>query len=321
MGAILDVLDTAVGVEPESQVQPDQVTGQIVESAGSSITLEQEHQPQSEPEPEPQPEPNSIATPAAAIMVPDTETGSVVLPEQEIQLQPDQALGQIVEQAESVITPKPQIQSDQQPTDVQDEDAATETKLTAEICDLWSQQRVLNGTRKTTARELRLVRGRLGEKLYKMKSLLSRPGRGGEWRGWLREQGIARSSADRWVSRYAESLTNEAGNVLNEAINDGADAVEKLVHSLLPRLKRTLPDTQSVFKFIAAIGATFGLQPEITEDCIMVSQPKPDQSEPATSAADVPDVGSAEVQSPEPENTSCGIPVQPETLIHTAAGE
>ena len=45
----------------------------------------------------------------------------------------------------------------------------------------------------------------LGELLYRRKQMLCRPGRNGEWSRWLRQERIARSSADRLVAQYAES--------------------------------------------------------------------------------------------------------------------
>jgi hypothetical protein len=91
-----------------------------------------------------------------------------------------------------------------------------------------------------------------------MKQLLCRVGRGGQWRGYLRVQHIPRTTADRLCERYAEGLTVGIENAPTGAINGAEDTVEQLVQSLLPRLKRTLPDIPSVFKFIAAIGQAFG---------------------------------------------------------------
>lgn len=201
-------------------------------------------------------------------------------------------MDQIVHALEGVVLtePDPEVQ----PNPAQPDDVAIETQLTQEISVLWSDHVRLSANHKTTAKELRQLRAALAERLYAVKNLLARPGRGGEWRGWLRERAIPRSTADRLVSRHAETLGNENGNVLSGAIREGEDAVEQLVQSLLPRLKRTLPDTQSVFKFIAAVGEEFGLKSETTEDCIMLSQPKPEQSEPSPSAT-----GAAEAVSPD----------------------
>src|ERR1039458_2637432 len=93
-----------------------------------------------------------------------------------------------------------------QPDLAQPVDTIIETQLTEEISALWSDHLRLSADRKATAKDLRQVRAILAERLHAMKSLLSRPGRGGEWRGWLRQQAIPRSTADRLVSRHAETL-------------------------------------------------------------------------------------------------------------------
>ena len=176
----------------------------------------------------------------------------------------------------------------------EDSDSATETQLAAEISELWIQHTQLSGTRRMTAKELRLLRAKLAERLYAMKQLLCRVGRGGQWRGYLRQHLTPRTTADRLCERYSETLATESENAPTGAINGAEDTVEQLVQTLLPRLKRTLPDIPSVFKFIAAVGEAFGLKTETTDDCIMVSQPKPEKSETSPSAT-----GAAEAVSPD----------------------
>jgi len=203
----------------------------------------------------------------------------------------------------------------------EDSDGATETQLTAEISDLWNQHTQLSGTRRMTVKELRLLRGKLAEKLFAMKQLLCRVGRGGQWRGYLRAQHIPRTTADRLCERYAETLPIEAENVPTGAITENQDTVEQLVQTLLPRLKRTLPDTQAVFKFIAAVGGAFGLSAETTEDCIMLSQPKPEQSETSPSATGAPEAVSPDATVLGPENSSDEIAVQAEMAETNDRGE
>ena len=194
-------------------------------------------------------------------------------------------------------------EAEPEPAIIEDADAGEESRLTEEIIGLWSQHLELSGTRKATAKELRLIRNRLAERLYQVKTLLARPGRNGQWRSWLKQRGIVRSTADRLCQRYAESLGIE-GEIASPAATSGAeDTVEQLVQTLLPRLKRTLPDIPSVFCFLASVGEAFGLKTETTEDCIMLSQPK-EQSEPAASATGASEALSAEMQSPGPENSS-----------------
>src|SRR5579872_2080932 len=99
------------------------------------------------------------------------------------------------------------VTTEAQPAPTQPDDSTIETQLANQISSLWKETTRLSADRRASARELRQIRSALAERLYEMKSLLSRPGRNGEWRGWLREQAIPRSTADRLVSRHAETLT------------------------------------------------------------------------------------------------------------------
>ena len=222
-------------------------------------------------------------------------------------------MDEILDALQNVVMTEPEPETDAQPDPTQLDDGAMETQLTAEISELWSQHTQLSGTRRMTAKELRLLRAKLAERLYAMKQLLCQVGRGGQWRGYLRAQHIPRTTADRLCERYAETLATAAENAPMGAINKPEDTVEQLVQSLLPRLKRTLPNTPSLFRFLAAVGEAFGLRSETTEDCIMLSQPKPEQSEHPSSATGAPEAVSAEVQSPGPENSSDGIAAQADT--------
>jgi hypothetical protein len=203
-------------------------------------------------------------------------------PEPEVQSIPDQ--------------PEPERQPEPEPVIIQDEDAAKESRLSEEIIGLWSQHIDLSGNRRATGKELRILRSKLAERLFVVKQLLCRAGRGGQWRGWLKQRGIPRSSADRFCERHAEIL-----GIKNHDAPSGAteqeETFERLLQSCLPRLKRTLPDTQSVFRFIAAVGEAFGLKSETTDDCVMLSQPK-EQNEPAPSSTGAAEAVPADVTFP-----------------------
>ncbi len=228
-------------------------------------------------------------------------------------------MGAMLETIENTIIQEPEAEA--QPGTAQPDGTAMEAQLTEEISTLWSSHVRLNADRKATSKELRQIRASLAERLHAMKSLLSRPGRGGQWRGWLRQQGIPRSTADRLCAHHAETLGIRNEIAPSGAINLGENAVEQLVQSLLPRLKRNLPDTQSVFRFLAAVGQAFGLKSETTEDCIMVSQPTTAKSKPSPSATGAPQMVSAEVTLPGMENSSDGIVVQADTAETNGGSE
>ena len=73
---------------------------------------------------------------------------------------------------------------------------------------------------------------------------------------------------------------NAEDNVLSEAINEKEDTIEELVQSLLPRLRRTLADTQAVFLFIAAVGEALDLHSYTCDDCVCVFLPGSEWDDP-----------------------------------------
>ncbi len=219
--------------------------------------------------------------------------------------------GIVVTETEPEVQPEvDRPEAEPEPAIIEDADAGEEFRLTEEIIGLWSQHLELSGTRKATAKELRLIRNRLAERLYQVKTLLARPGRNGQWRSWLKQRGIVRSTADRLCQRYSESLGTTGEIAAPAAINGAEDTVEQLVQTLLPRLRPKLPNTQSVFKFIAAVGEAFGLKSETTDDCIMVSQPKPEKSETSPSATGAAEAVSPDAIVPETGNSSDEIAVE-----------
>jgi hypothetical protein len=203
----------------------------------------------------------------------------------------------IAEPVESIAIPQPEPQPEPQSAITCDDDPATESRLTEEISALWSQHIDLNVTRKSTGKELRILRAKLAERLYAMKQLLCRAGRAGQWRGWLKQAGIARSSADRFCERHAETLDIGNADAPSRA-TEQEYTVEQLVQSLLPRLRSKLADTQAVFKFIIAVAAAFGLNTTSGEDSLFVFVPKPEGSEDSSSPVGAPEVASTDVPSP-----------------------
>jgi hypothetical protein len=185
----------------------------------------------------------------------------------------------------------------EQQVTVQPDDGATETRLTEEISSLWSEHTRLSADRKLTSKELRQVRARLAERLHEMKSLLARPGRGGEWRGWLRQHGIPRSSADRLVTRYSETLgSGNEGNVPSEAIPEPATpTAEKLAATVWSSsLRKVLVTGESVFQFLASIAQVSGIPHEQRAEGLMIFSPVPvpEAADEATASAPAADQAS-----------------------------
>jgi hypothetical protein len=195
-----------------------------------------------------------------------------------------------------------ELKAEVQPEPTQPDGATMETQLAQEISTLWSDHVRLSGNRRAASTELRQIRAKLAERLYDIKQLLCRVGRSGQWRSWLKERGIPRSSADRLCERHAETLGIKNENAPAGAIKPKGDSIEELVQSLLPRLRRALPDTQAVFLFIAAVGEAFGLRSYTCDDCTCVYLPGSEWDDPADEES-TEDIDSEEAPSPDPVST------------------
>jgi hypothetical protein len=173
----------------------------------------------------------------------------------------------MVDAIQDVVTAEPEAQH----CTTQPDDGTIESQLTEEISALWGAHVGLSANHKTTAKELRQIRASLAERLHAMKSLLSCPGRLGQWRGWLRQQGIPRSTADRLVSRHAETLVGENGNVPTGAISEPGEAnAEKLAKNVWLRIGKLLTTDESVIQFIGCIVTASGVAHEQREEGLVI---------------------------------------------------
>ncbi len=226
-------------------------------------------------------------------------------------------MGTMLETIENTIIPE----AEAQPGTTQPDDGANETQPTQEISDLWSDHVRLSANHKTTAKELRQIRASLAERLAAMKSLLSRPGRGGQWRGWLRQRGIPRSTADRLVARHAETLCSHDENVLSGAISEPAKpTAEKLAETVWPSLRKVLTTGESVVEFIGCFAKVSGVAHEWREEGLMIFHAVPQAADglPGSAIASPP-TGPAS----QPSDEAPAITKEPgeETVMATPANE
>jgi hypothetical protein len=134
-------------------------------------------------------------------------------------------------------------------------ESETEAKLTSDIKSLWTAHQTSTATAKRTKEELEDLRLDLGWKLSEMKSLLVRTGRSGGWSAYLRSHGLPRGSAERYVKRY-EALSNPESNRLSDTISEPSEEdVRRLVHRLLPRLRRILTTPNGVAWFLEEVAS------------------------------------------------------------------
>jgi len=212
-----------------------------------------------------------------------------------------------------------ELETEVQPDPAQPDDTAIETQLTEEISSLWSDHVRLSADRKATSKELRQIRASLAERLAAMKSLLSRPGRLGQWRGWLRQQGIPRSTADRLASRHAETLVGDNGNVPTGAISEPGEAnAEKLAETVWQRFRKVLATDECVIRFIGCIAEISGVGHEQRAEGLVILKPAP------KAAAELPESASATDPDPQPSDggdVSTEEPAAEAAATPTAAGQ
>jgi hypothetical protein len=186
----------------------------------------------------------------------------------------------MLETIENAIIPEPEPEAGAQPGTAQPDDSTIENQLTEEIRTLWSDHVRLSADRKATSKELRQIRASLAERLAAMKTLLSRPGRGGQWRSWLRARGIPRSTADRLAARHAETLCSHDGNVPTGATSGPAKPVaEKLAKSVWQRFRKVLATDESVIQFIGCIAELAGVGHEQRAEGLLIFKPAPKAAE------------------------------------------
>jgi hypothetical protein len=162
---------------------------------------------------------------------------------------------------------------------VVDNDIGIENHITEEVTALWGEHVRVVGAKKATTAELRLLRAKLAEKLYEAKGLLCLPGRSGRWLGWLKEAGVPRSTADRLVTRHAETL-GITENIPSEAINPQVE-VEKLIKATVPRLRRVLTSPQMAYQYVLGVIKELDLPCETKDGGILLAQPSSEQKQTA----------------------------------------
>jgi hypothetical protein len=140
-------------------------------------------------------------------------------------------------------------------TDFTPETTDPQTEIGEAITNLWSAHLNAKNTARATNEELRTIRAKLGEQLSKMKQILAKPGRDGQWSGFLREHNIPRSTGDRLVSRHLRSLDPNANCTIEPIFEPPNDDVQKLFAAVWPKLKRTLRSRQSADLFVRLITA------------------------------------------------------------------
>ena len=129
-------------------------------------------------------------------------------------------------------------------------DAEIEARIDVEIATLWTSHQAGKATTKRTKLEMEAIRHDLGDRLWEMKSLLVCAGRLGGWSAYLRSHQLPRATADRYINQLQASMVT-AANCLTEAVCEPTiEDVHRLVHKLMPRLRRTLMTQELLSEFL-----------------------------------------------------------------------
>ena len=133
-------------------------------------------------------------------------------------------------------------------------DTGAEAKLTAEITNLWAEQKDGRASARRTRAELKSLRLALAEKLHIMKAILVRTGRGSGWASYLRAQHLPLSSADRYVAAHEATLAAPEEKLLTKQLPEvTVDEVRKLAKKMLPKLCRVLTTPELAFEFLGEL--------------------------------------------------------------------
>jgi hypothetical protein len=132
-----------------------------------------------------------------------------------------------------------------------------ELKLVSEVESLWLVHSNAKTSLHQSRDELKRIRTDLSQRLYQLKSVLSRPGRGGAWSSFLAAQKIPRSTGDRLVRAHEKALSRDGNNCASEQIQEPIEVVvHRYVRALWPKLSKILTSPESVQVFIAELNRT-----------------------------------------------------------------
>ena len=149
-----------------------------------------------------------------------------------------------------------------------------ESVLTTGITHLWQVHCDYQTSIKHETEQFRVLRNELGKLLHKMKELLARPGRSGQWSSFLKEHKIPRATADRLVQKYERSL-NPNTNRFTESISEPTEQeIQKLFAKVLRKLYRVLRTPQSQFRFVELLTSVCDkIDRRVTEEGILIVKP------------------------------------------------
>ncbi len=131
------------------------------------------------------------------------------------------------------------------------DDGLNTRALVERIIELYREHEGMLAHVRHTKGEMTLRRVQLGAKLYELKALYAKRGRGGRWAGLLGDLGIPRATADRYVRDHEKRTATPQTNLLTEAFPEPTpEAVSAFVKKNAPKLKAVLTTVASIEQFL-----------------------------------------------------------------------
>jgi pyruvate/2-oxoglutarate dehydrogenase complex dihydrolipoamide acyltransferase (E2) component len=149
--------------------------------------------------------------------------------------------------------PGPATSTVEEPSDALTPD---EARLTNEIDQLWYAHCKAQGTLHKSREGAAQMRAELSKRLHELKSVLSRPGRGGAWFSFLKVHAIPRSTADRLVNAHEKTISGAAENCPIGASKEHEPTdivVRRCLNGLWPKLSRVLTTAEHLEMFVAEL--------------------------------------------------------------------
>jgi hypothetical protein len=157
--------------------------------------------------------------------------------------------------------------------------SVTDPYLCGEIVRLWMAREHAKFLMNTYKTEMSDCDATLGELFFRQKQKLCLQGRGGGWHQWLRENAIARSTADRLALQFAQELglTDQLAHRVPSDRLEGEICVT--AHRDARRLSKYLPSQRSRMTYIYVLSDLFELRLELEGDVVRLSVPPPEDPE------------------------------------------
>jgi len=172
---------------------------------------------------------------------------------------------------------------------IEQEGHEPEQELSAEITRLWSVHNQAEAKGKKTKEELRVIRLDLGRTLLEVRTLVSRPGRGGGFSAYVAAHSIPRATAQELIARYKKTLEPEKNCLTQPIPKTAKPTAEDLATTVWPSLKKDLTTGEAVVQFIACIAKLSGVPHGWQNEGLVIFNPVPMAVDRLSGSDSIPD--------------------------------